>query len=178
LYVVLWGFIEVGSISLYRAALKDEKPTKAHFMDGIKSYFTKVLSGKLLIHLIILILSPILVLLFFIYFVVIGIPSAGWGLVFLSTTIGVLFATWTIAIVSDDYGAIEAIKKSFEFGKSNFKIMFITILSMTMISSYAMMLFGPLGFLLAGWFIGGVVSTYFRIIIYMTYLDHSKTVKG
>ncbi len=173
IYMILWSLIEVGSINLYYAAIIDEKPGKEHFFKGIKTYLGKVLSGKLLIHFVVLIVSPIWLALFILYFILVGIPTAGWGVVFLAVGIGAFFASWTIAIVHDDLGPIDGIKASFRLAKNHFKPLFIIILAVSMVTQYAVNLFGPIGLLLGGWFIGGILRTYFKIVIYLTYLMYS-----
>lgn len=169
LYTLLWGMIEIGTINLFKAASQDENLTKSHFFNGIKMYIDKVFRGRLLIHFLTLILSPLLVVLFIIYAILLGIPTGGWALVFLGTSVSVFFATWTMAIVVKEMNATKGIAESFRFGRKHFKTMFILILSLTMISQYSIMLFGPLGFILTGWFIGGVIDTYFKFVIYGLY---------
>jgi hypothetical protein len=178
LFVVLWSLIEVGSINLYRVAISGEKPCKEHFFSGIRGYMKKVFAGKLLIHFLFLILSPIWIVLFLIYAFIIGIPTAGWGIVFLMIVVGMYFATWTIAIVHDDLGVGKGLGASFRLARSHFKPMFILVLTMYMVGQYAVSILGPVGFAVAGWFIGGVVKTYFRIILYKTYIRYGKTSDG
>jgi len=172
-FLILWALIEVGSISLFRAAIDDIKPTKDHFFDGIKNYLVRAASGKFLIHFIVLCLSPIWLILYVIFLILIGIPTAGWGLVFISVAIGTYFATWTIALVHDDLSIVKAIKMSFRIAKDNFKPMFVLVFSATMITKYVVTLLGPLGLLLTGWFIGGVSMTYFKVVLYLKYLAYS-----
>lgn len=175
LYIVLYSLIEVGSINLYKVALSGRKPVKADFTDVIKSYIGKVISGKLLIHFLVLILSPIIIVLYLIYAVLVGTLTGGWGIIFLSVVIDMYFATWTIAIVNDNLGVRSAIGKSFRFAKSHFKPMFILILSALMITQYAVTILGPLGAIFVGWFIGGVLRTYFKVGTYITYLRYEKS---
>lgn len=170
IYLVLWALIEVGSINLYRAAINDEKPSKDHFFEGIRTYLGKVFAGKLLIHFIFLVTSPIWMVLFVIYLIVIGIPTAGWGVLLLTVTIGAYFASWTIAIVHDDLDVVGGIIASFRLAKNHYKTLFLIMLSTTMITQYAITLLGPLGLVLGGWLIGGVLRTYFKIVIYLTYI--------
>lgn len=172
LYIVLYSLIEVGSINLYRVALNGKKPTKADFTDVIKSYIGKVISGKLLIHFLVLILSPIIIILYIIYAILVGTLTGGWALVLLAVVIDMYFATWTIAIVNDDLGVTKALSKSFRFAKSHFKPMFLLILSALMIGQYAVTILGPLGSIFVGWFIGGVIRTYFKLGTYITYLRY------
>jgi len=176
LYLILWALIEVGSINLYRAALSDEKPSKIHFFSGIKDYLKKVAAGKMLIHFLCLILSPLLLAFFVLYAVIIGIPTAGWGVIFLTVGVSAYFATWTIAIVNDDLGILEGFGTSFKLAKRHFKPLFVIMLALTMISQYAAWLVGPLGFVFAGWFLGGIVKIYFRIVTYKTYLRYQKDI--
>lgn len=175
LYMILYSFIEVGSINLYRVAISGRKPEKSDFLDVIKSYIGKVISGKLLIHFIALILSPIIIILYLMYLILIGTLTGGWGLVFLGVIIDMYFAMWTIAIVNDDLGVKSAISKSFSFAKEHFNVMFILILSTHMIAQYSISVLGPLGILLLSWFIGGVIRTYFKITTYITYLRYESS---
>ena len=174
LYLVLWGLIEVGTINMIRAAFNDQKPTKAIFLEGIKTYLRKVVSGKLLIHFVVMILSPILFALFILYAVIIGIPTAGYGVVFLFIAIGAYFATWTIAIVEDEMDVTEGLGASFRLARNHFKPLFVIVLSASMIGQYVAWLFGPLGAVLAGWFMGGIVRIYFKMVTYRTYMRYSE----
>jgi len=170
IYIVLWGLIEVGSINLFRAAINDETPTKNHFFIGIKKYLKHVFTGKLLIHFLMMITSPIWLLLYGLYFIFVGIPTGGWGLLFFAIVISSYFATWTIAIVHNDLGPIKAIKQSFSIARHHFKPLFLILLTTVMMTQYAIALFGPVGMILAGWFLGGVFRTYFNVVIYLTYI--------
>jgi len=173
IYLILWALIEVGSINLYCAALNGQKPTSEHFFSGIMSYIGKVFGGKLFIHFLVVILSPLWIVLFVLYSVIIGITTAGWGFVFMTVVIGAYFATWTIAIVNDDLGVFAGLGASFRLARRHFKPMFILILSTIFIVRYTSWLLGPIGYFILGWLIGGVVRTYFRIVLYKTYLRYN-----
>lgn len=174
LYLIIWGLIEVGTINMISAAFNDEKPTKAIFLEGIKTYLRKVISGKLLIHFVVMILSPVLFIAFILYAVIIGIPTAGYGVVFLFIAIGAYFATWTIAIVEDEMDVTEGLGASFRLARNHFKPLFVIVLSASLISQYVIWLFGPLGAVLAGWFLGGVINLYFKMVTYRTYIRYSE----
>ncbi|SHI37961.1 hypothetical protein SAMN02745751_00187 [Dethiosulfatibacter aminovorans DSM 17477] len=177
IFMIFWALIEVGSINLYRAAINGEKPTREHFLTGIKRYMMRVFGGKLFIHFLVLILSPLLIIFFVIYAVILGIPTAGWAVVFLTVVIGAYFATWTIAIVNDDLGVFKGLGASFRLAKRHFKPMFILVLSMMMVVRYSSWILGPLAFVFLGWFLGGVVRTFFRIVLYKTYLRYEEKVQ-
>lgn len=173
LYMVLWGLIEVGTINMIKAAFNDEKPNQAIFLDGIRSYLAKVSLGKLLIQVVVLVLSPVLFIGFILYALLIGIPTAGYGVIFLFVAIGAYFATWTIAIVVDDMDITEGIGTSIRLGRNHFKPLFLIVLATSTISSQVVMLFGPLGAVFAGWFLGGVVGIFFKMVTYKTYLRYN-----
>ncbi len=174
LFMLLWALIEVGSINLFGAALRDERPTKAVFMNGIKSYLGRVIGGELLIHFLCLVLSPLLIIVFAIYAVFIGIPTAGWGIVFLLAVINAYFASWTIALVHENMGVLDALGTSFRLARNHLKPIILLVISSTMISQYAVWLLGPLGYVFGGWFIGGLVRIFFNIAIYKTYLRYKE----
>ncbi len=169
IYLLGDSLIEVGSINLLKAAANEEKPRFSYFLEGIRSYFIKVLGGKLLILLVCLVLSPIIILLYMLYTAIIGTLSGGWGIIFLGVIVGVYFASWTTAIVVDNLSPTRAIGLSFRLGKKYFPGLFIILLSSTLIGSYISMVFGPLVALLGGWFIGGVILTYFKLVVLLTY---------
>jgi hypothetical protein len=169
LFLVVGSIIEVGSINLIKTAAEGVKPKSSHFFQGIKNYFLKVLGGKLIIHLIILVLSPIIIGLYLLYTVLIGTLTAGWGITFLSVVIAVYFTSWTTAVVVDNLSPIKAISISFKIGKKYFWGLFIIILSSILISRYIAVVFGPLVALLGGWFIAGVILTYFKLVVLMVY---------
>lgn len=169
IYLLGDSLIEVGSINLLKVAANEEKPRFSYFLEGVKSYFLKVLGGKLLILLIFLVLSPIIILLYVLYTAIIGTLSGGWGLIFLGVLIAVYFASWTTAIVVDNLSPTRAIGISFKLGKKYFPGLFVIMLSSTLIGSYISMVFGPFVALLGGWFIGGVILTYFKLMVLLVY---------
>ena len=174
IFMIIWALIEVGSVNLYKAAINDEKPSKDHFFRGIGSYLGKVFGGRLFIHFLLLILSPLWIVSFVLYAVILGIPTAGWAVVFLTVVIGAYFATWTIAIVNDNLGVFGGLGASFRLARRHFKPMFILVLSMIMIVRYSSWILGPIGFVILGWLLGGVVRTFFRIVLYKTYLRYDE----
>lgn len=169
IYLLGDSLIEVGSINLLKVAVNEEKPGFSYFLEGIRRYFLKVLGGKLIILLIFLVLSPIIILLYLLYTAIIGTLSGGWGVIFLGVLVAVYFASWTTAIVVDNLSPTRAIGLSFKLGKRYFPGLFIIMLSSTLISSYISMVFGPFVALLGGWFIGGVILTYFKLVVLLIY---------
>ena len=169
IYLLGDSLIEVGAINLLKMAARGNKPKTSHFFDGIKAYFLKVLGGKLIILLIVLILSPIIIGLYLLYTILIGTLTAGWGITFLSVFVAVYFTSWTTAIVVDNISPIKAIGVSFKLGKKYFWGLFIVILSSILIGRYITVVFGPLVAMLGGWFIAGVVLTYFKLVVLMVY---------
>lgn len=169
IYLLGASLIEVGAINLLKIAVEGNKPKSSHFFEGIKTYFPKVLGGNLIIFLIVLVLSPVIIGLYLLYTVLIGTLTAGWGITFLSVFIGVYFTSWTTAVVVDNLSPIKAIGISFKLGKRYFWGLFIIILSSILISRYIAVVFGPLVALLGGWFIAGVILTYFKLVVLMVY---------
>ncbi|MFZ5351335.1 MAG: hypothetical protein ACOZCL_01285 [Bacillota bacterium] len=175
--VVFNCLMEVGSLNLYKAALSDTKPTASIFLEGIKRYFFRVFGGTLLIHLITLILSPLLIALFFIYLFTVGILSSGWGMIFFTVFFGVYFSVWTSIAVIEDMPAIEAIKAGFRLGKRKFKSFFFIILSFTILLNYGVVAFGLPVTILGGWFIAGIINTYFRVVIMKMYNRYKEEIQ-
>lgn len=172
-YVLLSSLIEVGGINLFKAAVSGEKPTKAHFFNGIRQYVKEVATGNVLIHFVFLLTIPIWGILFVLYAVFIGIPTGGWGLLLLAVLIDAYFSTWTIAIVEEGVGAIDGLKHSFSLAKQHKLPLMLTIVTASLLTPYLVNLSGPLGMLLAGWFIGGIIRVYFRLVIYLTYTRYT-----
>jgi hypothetical protein len=169
LYLLGSSIIEVGAINLLKMAVAGNKLKSSHFFEGIKNYFLKVLGGKLIILLIVLVLSPVIIGLYLLYTVLIGTLTAGWGITFLSAFITVYFTSWTTAVVVDNLSPIKAIGISIKLGKKYFWGLFTIILSSILISRYIAVVFGPLVALLGGWFIAGVILTYFKLVVLMVY---------
>ena len=174
IYIILASLIEVGSINIYKVAIDGRRPEKSDFTGVIKNYIARVISGKLLIHFLVLILLPIIIVVYVIYMILIGIITSGWGLIALSVIIDMYFAVWTIAIVNDDMTVIKSLKHSFRFARRNFKTMFVLLLSSFMIIQYTVTILGPFGAFFVGWFIGGVLRTFFKIATYITYLRYNE----
>lgn len=169
IYLLGDSLIEVGSINLLKVAAGGNKAKFSCFFEGIKSYFLKILGGKLIILLIFLVLSPIIIVLYILYTALIGTLSGGWGITFLSVLVAVYFASWTTAIVVDDISPLKAIGLSFRLGKKYFWGLFIIILSSTLIGSYIAVAFGSLIALFGGWLIAGVILTYFKLVVLLIY---------
>lgn len=169
LVLVGHSIIDVGSINMFKQALSDQKPTFKDFGEGIKHYLLKVLLGKLFLHVLILITSPILIFLYLLYAVVVGTLTAGWGVVFLAVALSAFLGTWISITVLEGSSPLEAIGKSLRLGKHYFKGLFVVLLAASLISSYAVSIFGILAAVVGGWFIAGIVSTFFKLVILRIY---------
>lgn len=169
--LVLVGFsiLDVGSINMFKVALNDQKPTFKDFTAGIKNYFFKVILGKLFMHVLIIITLPVTALLYIIYALVAGTLTAGWGILFLGVFVSIFLGTWVPIIVIEGYSPLKAIGKSIKLGAKYFKGLFIVLLASTLVSSYSTVIFGILAAVLAGWFIAGVVTTYFNLVVMLVY---------
>lgn len=169
--LVLVGFsiLDVGSINMFKVALNDQKPKFKDFTAGIKNYFFKVILGKLFMHVLIIITLPVTVLLYIVYALIAGTLTAGWGLLFLGVFVSIFLGTWVPIIVIEGYSPLKAIGKSIKLGAKYFKGLFIVLLASTLVSSYSTVIFGVLAAVLAGWFIAGVVSTYFNLVVMLVY---------
>lgn len=169
--LVLVGFsiLDVGSINMFKAALNDQKPRFKDFTEGVKNYFFKVILGKLFIHFIIVITLPLTAFLYVIYALIAGTLTAGWAMIFLSVFVSIYLGTWITIIVIEGYSPLKAIGKSIKLGKKYFKGLFIVLLAATLLSSYSVNIFGPLAAVLAGWFVTGLVATYFKLVVMLVY---------
>lgn len=170
LYIAIASILEVGTINLIKTASYGIKLNAGHFIKGIKDYFLKVAAGKILINLVMLILSPAIIILLTLYSFTIGILTAGWGVILIGVIYGIFLGTWTTAVVADDLNPLKAIKRSIVLGKRFFWPFFIVILASALIGSYIAGAFGAIVAIAAGWFLSGVVLTYFKIVIYFIYL--------
>lgn len=169
LYLAGSSFLEAGSISLYKTASDDINPGSADFFGGVKKYFFKMFGGLLLINIIVIILSPILLLLYLIFALIVGTLTAGWGIVWLSVVMLVYFKAWTTIVVMDDKSPVSAILASIRFGGKYFWTIFVLMLSYLLITKYAIIAFGLLPALAAGWFFAGITTTYFRMVLLLIY---------
>jgi hypothetical protein len=169
--LVLVGFsiLDVGSINMLKVALNDQKPRFKDFTEGVKNYFFKVLLGKLFMHLIIIVTLPLTALLYIIYALIVGTLTAGWGMIFLSVFISIYLGTWITIIVIEGYSPLKAIGKSIKLGAKYFKGLFIVLLAAALLGSYSTSIFGVLAAVMAGWFITGLVATYFKLVVMLVY---------
>ncbi|HEY5561692.1 MAG TPA: hypothetical protein VIK72_08060 [Clostridiaceae bacterium] len=174
--IIFNALLEVGSISLYKAAVEGIKPTSKHFFQGIKNYFLKVFGGSMFLGIVGLILSPIIFALLILYTVIIGVLTAGWGMTFLSTILLVFFLPWPIIVVLDNISPIKAIGKSFVFGKKNFLALFIVLLAYTLLTRYLVSGLGIFVAAFGGWFLVGVLATYIKVVVILFYKRESETV--
>lgn len=169
--LVLVGFsiIEVGTINMYKIALSNQKPRFKDFTEGIKNYLLKVILGKLLLHIIVIITLPITAFLFIVYALIAGTLTAGLGFIFIGVFISIYFSTWIPIVVIEGCSPIRAIIKGFKLGSKYFKGLFIVLLASTLISSYSTIIFGLLVAVVAGWFISGLVAAYFQLVVMQIY---------
>ncbi|MDF2530706.1 MAG: conserved rane protein of unknown function [Clostridia bacterium] len=169
--LILVGFsiLDVGSINMFKTALNDQKPRFKDFTEGVKSYFFKVLLGKLFIHLLVIITLPLTAFLYIVYAVIAGTLTAGWGVLFLSVFVSIYLGTWVTIIVIEGYSPLKAIGKSIKLGAKYFKGLFVILLASILIGKYSIVLFGVLAAVLAGWFIAGAVATYFKLVVMLVY---------
>ncbi|MDF2519714.1 MAG: conserved rane protein of unknown function [Clostridia bacterium] len=176
--LILVGFsiLDVGSINMFRAALDDTKPGFSHFMEGIKKYLLKVMLGKFIYHLVVLIASPLLLLIYMLYAIIVGTLTGGWGIMFLGALISVYLGTWVTIAVLEGYSPFKAIGKSFMLGTKYFKGLFVILIASTLIAAYSAGMFGILPAVVAGWFIAGVVATYFKLVIIQIYYRNKERI--
>lgn len=176
--LVLVGFsiIEVGGINMYKTALGDQKPRFKDFMDGIKNCLLKVILGKLLLHIAVIITLPITAFLFIFYALIVGTLTAGLGFIFLGVFISIYFSTWIPIVVIEGCSPVRAIIKGFKLGSKYFKGLFIIMLASTLISSYSAVIFGILAAILAGWFISGLAATYFQLVVMQIYYRNKELI--
>lgn len=177
IYCILWSIIEIGTISLINAALIDEKPTKEHFLNGIKEFLGGTVITKVILDLVWFVTFPIWLTLFLIFMLTVGILTGGWGLILLGAAVSALFISWPIVIVNGNKRGLSAVKESIVFGRKNLKSMVVVIVFASLVSGYASSMFGPLVALIGAWLIGGAILIYSKIIIVMKYtrykeLDH------
>lgn len=169
LLVIGISLMKAGSIKLYQRAINNVKPQASDFLEGIKQSFFNILKGTLFIHLIIILMSPIVLGLFILYSMTIGILSGGWGILLLASFVSVFFAAWPIILVADNIKPLRAIGLGFKLGKKYLPGLFILMLSNIMIGNYLVSVLGPFGAVMAGWFINGVVGTYFSVVVFLVY---------
>lgn len=169
--LALIGFtlLDVGSINLFKVALSDNKPRYKDFTEGIKNYFVKVLLGKLFIHVLLVLTSPVLLALYLLYALLVGTLTAGWGILFLGVFIAVYLGTWISIVVIEGDAPFTAIGKSIRLGRRYFKGLFVVLLASTLISTYSVALIGPFAAVVGGWFIAGLVATYFNMVVMLIY---------
>lgn len=169
LILIGYSIIDVGSLNMFKLALSDVKPTFRDFREGIRNYLIKVILGKLFLHVLILIVSPLLIFLYLLYALLVGTLTAGWGITFLAVFVSVFLGTWISIIVLEGVAPLEAIGKSISLGRRYFKGLFVILLAASLIGSYSVSIFGILAAVLGGWFIAGIVSTYFKLVILLIY---------
>jgi MFS family permease len=169
LALIGFSLLDVGSISMFKTALNDQKPKFQDFKEGVKNNLFKVILGKLFIHFLTIITLPLTVLLYLVYALIVGTLTAGWGVLFLGVFISIYLGTWVTIIVVEGDSPLKAIVKSIKLGRKYFKGLFVVILASTLISSYSTVLFGVLAAVLGGWFFAGVVATYFNMVVMLIY---------
>ena len=103
---------EAGLYNMYKDCIKDGGLHIDSFSVGIRTYFAKFLLADIL-----LLLAWILML---VPYVIIGFVTMFAGFVIIPIIISIFIAMWKVAIVMDDQGIIDSLKKSFGFAKSNF----------------------------------------------------------
>lgn len=177
--IILFGssIIEVGSINMFKAALNDTKPRFSHFIEGIKKYLLKAVLGKISIQLIILLLSPILIVLFLLYSVIVGTLTGGWAILFLSAAISAFLGSWVSIIIIDEASTFKAIGKSIKLGRKYFKGLFVIMLATMLIASYFVSIFGIIAAIIAGWFISGIVNTCFKLVLMLIYYRNKENIE-
>lgn len=175
LVIIGTSLIKAGSIKLYQQAVNNMKPKTSDFFDGIKQSFFNIFKGTLFIHLIILLISPIVLGLFLLYTMTIGVLSGGWGVMFLASFVAVFLAPWPIIVVVDNIKPLKAIGLGFKLGKKYLPGLFILMLANIMIGNYLVTILGPMailvpfGIVFVGWFMTGVVGTYFNVVVLLVY---------
>lgn len=169
LIIVFGSLMKAGSINLYKNAVNGVKLKASHFIHGIKLYFFKLLRGTLFIHFIAIVASPFIFVFLMFYSMITGFLAPAWGMLFLSTVVSVFLVAWPLIVVDDNIKPLKAISTSFKLGSKCFMGLFIILLASALIARYVVMMFGPFVAILAGFFLGGVVKTYFEVIVLLVY---------
>ena len=169
-FTLVSAVFEAGSVNLYRAVVNGLEPEAQYFFQGVSKYFLKILGGILLFHIVCIIFCIPIVIVLAIYTFTVGILTAGWGVIFLWIMVSVYLAMWTIAVVVDDLGPVQAIGAGIQMGRKYFWGLFILILASGMIRRFLVSVFGSLISFLGGWFISGLIGVYFKLILLLVYM--------
>lgn len=166
--------VELGIIR-YCIALIDQEPLSAKlFFSGIKTYLIPVFFTNIALTIIYIIGFIILLIPILLYYILIGIPTGGYGLIFLSAAFNSLLGFWTIILMNNKGTCFKSILQNIKFGKQHFKLMTLIFFLQTLFTASLPALFGLILGNLGILFFVLVVSTYFNLVILLTYrrLEH------
>lgn len=167
LIALLWSVFNAGYIAMLQGALAGEVSLSDGFWRGVRTLTWKMWSSNLLIILVILLTSPLLVLAYLLAAAV-SLLSGGVALIALNLLWFVFLYPWPIVVAAEGRGGFFPLQESLRMGRERFALMFLLAVTASALPMMALNL-GPLGFLLAGWLVGIVVTTWMRLVVILEY---------
>jgi hypothetical protein len=167
LMALLWSTFYAGYIAMLQGALAGEASLSDGFWRGVRTLTWKMWSTNLLLILVIILSSPLLVLAYLLAGAV-SLLSGGVALIALNLLWFVFLHPWPVVVAAESKGGFFPLRESLRMGRERFALMFLLALTSSALPMMALNL-GPLGFLLAGWLVGIVVTTWLRLVVILEY---------
>lgn len=169
--------IEAGSVRLFAAVAAGERPSAPIFWAGVRSHFMSMWGLMLLLSLAAIVLSPVLIVVLALI-VMVGGLSAGWGFLIFPVMLTVYLGAWTVALVLDNLGGLQALKAGVSFVNRYFWGLVILGLAATLLGPTLSGVMGPLVAMLAGWIIAAFVRSWSTMAIILIYQRRRPELQG
>lgn len=174
IFSILFIALDIGITGLVIGAVDGEKPTASLFFSAVKRHLIPVFFTKIGLGLIILISMILWIIPFVLYLVTVGLLSGGWGMIFLTCVLNALIGFWVLIKIEDHRGGFESIGVNIQFGRSHIWLLILIFYLQINLASFLPGLLGFLGAAIASLFISYMVTTYFKIVLLMTYRRYRK----
>lgn len=161
--------IEIGIIGLVIGVTEDQKPSAGLFFGAVKEHLLPVIGTNIALFFIYIIAFVILLIPLVIYLLTVGILSGGWAMLLLSCTMQALLGYWVLIKVEDRIGGFEGLRRNIKFGRHYYWLLILVVYLEISFAGYLPSLLGLIGAAIGSIFIAYVVSTYFKIVVLLTY---------
>jgi len=168
--------IEIGIIGLVIGVTEDQKPSAGLFFGAVKAHLLPVIGTNIALFFIYIIAFVILLIPLVLYLLTVGLLSGGWAMLLLSSTMQALLGYWVLIKVEDRIGGFEGLRRNIKFGRAYYWLLILVVYLNVSFASYLPGLLGFIGAAIGSIFIAYVVSTYFKIVVLLTYRRYKDSI--
>lgn len=175
-FSIVFMALDIGITGLVIGLVDGERPSSSLFFGAIKNNLFPVFLTNLGLTFIYFFGFLLLLIPLVLYMLTVGVLTGGWGMIFLSCMTQTLLGYWVLIKMEDHRGGFESVGVNIRFGKNHFWLMILIIYMQISFAAFIPGLFGLIGMALASFFISYVVTTFYKIVVLLTYRRYRESV--